>query len=310
MLGAPETDDIVRPFQIDPNAVRGRLVRLGPAVDQIVGQHGYPPAVAGMLGEALSLACLLAGALKYEGVFTLQTKGNGPIRLMVADVTSSGALRGYAQYDAEAVQTLAETRSVPRLLGAGYLAFTVDQGEHTDRYQGIVALEGASLAECAQHYFRQSEQIETGILVAATRIPGTGEAHPDSWRAGGLMVQRLPPASADARFTEDEEDGWRRALMLIGTASPSELTAADLAADDLLYRLFHEEGVKVSPVHALKAECRCSSAKIEHVLRSIPVEEFETLKVDGAVVVTCEFCGRAYRYDDEALAAVLAEQDS
>jgi molecular chaperone Hsp33 len=294
-------DDLVRPFQITSNAVRGRLVRLGPAIDRIIGQHGYPPIVAGMLGEAVAIAVLLAGALKYEGVFTLQTKGNGPIRLMVADVTSAGAVRGYAQYDAEAVKALGETRSVTKLLGAGYLAFTVDQGEHTERYQGIVALEGATLAECAQHYFRQSEQIETGILVAATRFPGTGEAHPDHWRAGGLMLQRLPPATPDARFTEDDEDGWRRALMLIGTASADELTHEALQADDLLYRLFHEEGVTVWPAHDLAAECRCSSAKIDHVLRSIPREELETLKIDGDVVVTCEFCGRAYRYDDEAL---------
>src|SRR5258708_28363460 len=136
-------DDLVQPFQIEPTALRGRLVRLGPAVDTIITRHDYPEPVATMLGEAIALAVILAGALKYDGVFTLQTKGDGPLHLMVADVTTAGALRGYAQYDEARLQKVLSARrpgganSVPRLLGAGYIAFTVDQGEHTERYQGI-----------------------------------------------------------------------------------------------------------------------------------------------------------------------------
>src|SRR5579863_5532519 len=159
-------DDLVQPFQIDPFGLRGRLVRLGPLLDEILTRHAYPEPVAVILGEAIVLAAALAGALKYEGVFTLQTKGDGPIRLIVADVTSAGAVRGYAQFDTDAVAAAGPGARVPRLLGAGYLAFTVDQGEHTARYQGIVELEGASLAECTHHYFRQSEQVEAGLKVA------------------------------------------------------------------------------------------------------------------------------------------------
>src|SRR5271163_1024631 len=166
-------DDLIQPFRIDPFALRGRLVRLGPAIDRILSQHDYPEPVAAMLGEAITLAVVLAGALKYDGVFTLQTKGDGPIRLIVADVSTDGAVRGYAQYD-EAKLDAADAdgeapRSVARLLGAGYIAFTVDQGEETDRYQGIVELAGATLADCAQHYFRQSEQIQAGIKLAVGR---------------------------------------------------------------------------------------------------------------------------------------------
>src|SRR5216683_1215564 len=179
------TDDLVQPFQIEASALRGRLVRLGSVVDTIVTRHAYPDPAAALLGEAITVAVILAGALKYEGVFTLQTKGDGPVRLMVADVTSAGAVRGYAQYDAEKLAKAVAAMpggatgiggSVPRLLGAGHLAFTVDQGEHTDRYQGIVELQGATLAECAHHYFRQSEQVEAGLKVAVARLPDSDGA--------------------------------------------------------------------------------------------------------------------------------------
>ena len=304
-------EDLVRPFQIDASALRGRLARLGTTVDEIVSRHDYPAPVAQMLGEAITLAVLLAGALKYEGVFTLQTKGNGPIRLMVADVTSAGAVRGYAQFDAEALAKLeagpGPVNAVPRLLGAGYLAFTVDQGEHTERYQGIVDLDGATLAECVHHYFRQSEQIETGVLVSVRRVAPEGP-----WRAGGLMIQRLPPSSLEIDgeeaphrlgfggelALEADEDGWRRALLLMSSCKPAELIDPKLAPDTLLFRLFHEDGVRVFPVHPIAALCRCSRERIEGVLQSIPREELVDLFVDGEVSVTCEFCGTRYGFDE------------
>ena len=168
----PTPDDLIQPFRIDPFALRGRLVRLGPTIDRILSQHDYPEPVAAMLGEAITLAVVLAGALKYDGIFTLQTKSDGPIRLIVADVSTDGAVRGYAQYDARELEAALAARrdgaspSVPVLIGSGYIAFTVDQGEDTERYQGIVELTGATLAECAQHYFRQSEQIQAGIKLS------------------------------------------------------------------------------------------------------------------------------------------------
>src|SRR5436853_3899273 len=171
MESETRSDDLVQPFRLDPFALRGRLVRLGPTVDRILSQHDYPDPVAAILGEAITLAIVLAGALKYEGVFTLQTKSDGPVRLIVADVSTEGAVRGYAQYDRDRLESLRLdgagrpeiSPSVPELIGSGYIAFTVDQGEHTERYQGIVEIVGTTLAECAQHYFRQSEQIQAGI---------------------------------------------------------------------------------------------------------------------------------------------------
>ena len=298
-------DDLVRPFKIEPFHLRGRLVRLGPLLDRIIGQHDYPPAVGALLGEAIALAVALASTLKYDGVFTLQTKGDGPIRLLVADVTTRGAVRGYAQYDgeklAEAVATGAA--SVPRLLGAGYLAFTVDQGEDTERYQGIVALEGATLAQCIHHYFRQSEQIAAGIKVAVDR------SAEGAWRAGSLLIQKLPDDErAEFLGTREElEDGWRRALILMGSATSEELTDRGLSPEGLLYRLFHEDGVRVFRAHTVRAECRCSRERIDRVLRSLPFDERQGLgEADGSVTVTCQFCNVSYRFERDDVEAIAA----
>jgi molecular chaperone Hsp33 len=295
-------DDLVQPFRIDPFALRGRLVRLGPAIDRILSQHAYPEPVAAMLGEAITLAVVLAGALKYDGVFTLQTKGDGPIRLMVADVSTTGALRGYAQYDAaklEAALTGANTTSAPsvsRLVGAGYIAFTVDQGEHTDRYQGIVELAGATLADCAHHYFRQSEQLQAGIKLSVGRAGPGG-----TWRAGGLMLQRVPPEGGYRVIADDVEDGWRRAMVLMSSATAEELVDPDLPPHGLLFRLFHEDGVRVYDTHPLEARCRCSRERIEVILRSFPEEEIADMRKEGVVTATCEFCNTSYVFDEADL---------
>jgi molecular chaperone Hsp33 len=300
------TDDFVRPFQIEASSLRGRLVRLGPGLDRVIAAHGYPDPVATLLGEAVSLAALLAGALKFEGVFTLQTKSDGPVSLLVADVTSAGAVRAYAQYDEARLEAARPgSAPVPRLLGAGYLAFTVDQGEHTERYQGIVALEGPTLADCVHHYFRQSEQIEAALILACSRAGG-------SFRAGGIMLQRLPTEGGtegvDSRLSflgeaavEAQEDGWRRALALLGSCSPEELLDPDLPADDLLLRLFHEDGVRVYPAHPLEARCRCSRARIESVLCSLPEADIDHIRNGDQVTVTCEFCSTEYRFSDEEI---------
>ena len=318
--------DLIQPFQIEPHALRGRLVRLGPALDTIIQQHAYPEPVARLLAEALTLAVLLAGALKYDGVFTLQTKGDGAISLMVADVTTDGAVRGYAQFDEERlVGAMAggANASLPRLLGAGYLAFTVDQGEFTERYQGIVELTGSTLAECVHHYFQQSEQIQAAIKVAAAPLPAdpvSGE--PTRWRAGGIMIQRLPPVAGmgvsgideiESRLSlggelarEAQDEAWRGALALMASSTSAELLDPALNPDRLLYRLFHEQGVRVYDQQPLLAKCRCSRDRIERVLRSLPQEEVATMKIDDLVAVTCEFCGCSYSFDDAELAEVYA----
>lgn len=292
---ALQRDDQVQPFKIEGQAVRGRLVRLGPLVDAVLGRHQYPQAVAGLLAELLALAAALAGMLKYEGIFTLQTKGDGPIRMMVADVTSVGDVRGYAQFDTEKLAAIGGAGlSVPRLLGAGYLAFTVDQGSHTERYQGIVELDGATLADCVHHYFRQSEQLDAAIKVAASQVAGR-------WRAGALMLQRLPPSAGAA---DEVEDGWRRALAFMASSTDSELLDPELPANDLLYRLFHEDGVRVFAPSDLRAGCRCTRERVERVLRSLPGAEVAELTVDGRIVATCEFCSAAYSFTESEVEAL------
>jgi molecular chaperone Hsp33 len=293
----PFDDDVVQPFQIDASQLRGRFVRLGGALDDILTKHDYPAPIARLLGETITLAVTLAGMLKYEGIFTLQTKGDGPIRLMVADVTSAGDLRGYAQYDADRLPpgflegTVVVDRPVPELLGKGYLAFTVDQGDHTDRYQGIVELVGDTLTDSVQHYFRQSEQLDTGIRFAIDR-------REDGWRSGALMIQRLPEEGGTGRPGTDVEDDWRRAMVLMTSATTAEMTDPGLGANDLLLRLFHEDGVRVWPPGSLRQACRCSRERVATVLASLPREEVETLKVDGKVTATCEFCNSSYAFDD------------
>ncbi len=296
-------DDLVQPFRIDPFTLRGRLVRLGPAIDRILSQHAYPTPVAAMLGEAITLAVLLAGALKYDGVFTLQTKGDGPIRLMVADVSTDGAVRGYAQYDQVKLDGVSASAdgagvglSVPRLLGGGYIAFTVDQGEETDRYQGIVELAGATLADCAQHYFRQSEQIQAGIKLAV------GRTGPDrTWRAGGLMLQRVPPEGGYGVIADDVEDGWRRSMVLMSSATSDELIDPELTPHRLLFRLFHEDGVRVYDTHPLEARCRCSRERIETILRAFPADELDDIQKERVTTVTCEFCSRRYTFEADEI---------
>jgi molecular chaperone Hsp33 len=295
-------DDLVQPFRIDPFALRGRLVRLGPALDHILSQHAYPEPVAAMLGEAITLAVVLAGALKYDGIFTLQTKGDGPLRLMVADVSTDGAVRGYAQYDQKKLDAVSRAAgatmrlSVPRLLGGGYIAFTVDQGEETDRYQGIVELAGATLADCAQHYFRQSEQIQAGIKLA---VGQTGPGH--SWRAGGMMLQRVPPEGGYGVIADDVEDAWRRAMVLMSSATSGELIDPGLAPHRLLFRLFHEDGVRVFNTHPLEARCRCSRERIETILRAFPPDELDDMQKERVTTVTCEFCSRRYTFDADEI---------
>jgi molecular chaperone Hsp33 len=304
-------DDMVQPFQIDAPGLRGRLVRLGASVDEVLSRHDYPEPVARLLGETLALAAALSGALKYDGVFSLQTKGDGPVRMMVADITSEGALRGYAAFDEQALNEALSsgagaplTAPVPRLLGRGHLAFTVDQGPDTERYQGIVELAGGTLADCAHHYFRQSEQLQAGIKLACDRQPGPDGA--SRWRAGALMLQRLPESEVqtDDEAIEDADDDWRRSLLMMGSSTTAELTDPTVTPDQLLFRLFHEDGVRVYRAQAVRAGCRCSRERVSRMLQALPRTEVAELKVDDQVVVTCEFCNSRYTFTDPQLAEI------
>lgn len=287
------TTDLVQPFQLELANVRGRAVRLGAVLDEILSRHNYPPEVEQLVAEAVIATVLLASLLKYDGIFTLQAKGDGPVPLLVADVTSAGDVRAYARFDADRLRS----GDVPEngLLGRGYLAFTVDQPASDERYQGIVALTG-SITESLAHYFEQSEQLLTAVELAARR-------YPDGWRAGAVLLQRLPEDDAgrvQKPVGEDEED-WRRATILLGSVADVELLDRTLHLNSLLYRLFHEERVRVFAPSLVRRGCRCSAERVEMVLSSIPRVELDDLKIDGIVVVVCDFCSDSYRFDEAAL---------
>lgn len=292
--------DFTQTFQIEGQDVRGRLVRLGPELAKVTDAHGYPEAVSKMLAETLALGAVLASALKYDGLFTLQIQSDGPISLLVADFTSSGAMRGYARYDEERLDAAlkAEGAEVPRLLGVGHLAFTVDQGADMERYQGIAALDGATLAECAQHYFRNSEQLETAIYLRARIVDGVPQA-------GALMVQRMP--TQIVANEADAEDGWRRAVAILASLTADELFDADLGHDALLYRLYHEDGVRAYPPHALVHQCRCSHEKVANTIKSFP--RAEVVGDDGHARVVCEFCKADYDFPPVDLDALYRPAD-
>ena len=271
-------DNLVMPFQLESSHLRGRLARMGEVLDTVLHQHDYPDAVGQLLAEAILVAAALAASL----VFTLQAKSDGIVRMLVADVTSDGGIRGYAQFDAHRLDTGEES-----LLGEGHLAFTCALTGKEDRYQGIVALQGDGIAEAVQHYFRQSEQVPTGIMVAAKR---NSDGH---WRGGCLLLQRMPRDGGtlgDKRFDVEidapEVEDWTRAMLVMRTCTPQELTDGALQPQDLLFRLFHEEGVRVFDTHALRHQCRCSPQRVTGMLRSLPREEIEDLAVGGVVTVT------------------------
>jgi molecular chaperone Hsp33 len=299
MRQASPFGDYVQPFQIEAPGLRGRLVRLGSAVDAVLAPHRYPGPVATILAEALAMSAVLASGLKYEGVFTVQVQGDGPVGLMIVDITSDGGIRGYARFDADRLRASGSgpENPVPRLLGAGHMAFTVDQGPNTDRYQGITALEGATLGDCAHAYFRQSEQMETAIALCASDMTAPG-AEP---RAAALMIQRLP---APGIFESEAEDNWRRSVILMSSVTPAELMDPILGPDDILYRLFHEDGVRVYRQRPLRHACRCSRDKVERTLRSFAESEVRSMAEEGRLTVTCEFCKAAYVFDEDELNAL------
>ena len=259
-------------------------------LDTIVQRHGYPFAVAQLLAETVTAAVVLASLLKYEGVFTLQAKGDGPVSLIVADVTSQGEVRAYAQFDeGDLPQDRGPAAILPHLIGEGYLAFTVDQSDDTERYQGIVALEGDTMTEALQHYFQQSEQLETAMYLATSHAEG-------HWRGGAIIIQRLPEEERAMVLGAGNPDDWPRNEILLGTATREEMLSPDLEANLMLYRLFHEEQIRVFPTHGVSEACRCSEGRVRAVLQALPADELEELKVDGALIVTCEFCNRSYTF--------------
>lgn len=300
---APHTavsDDLAAAFQIEGWPVRGRLVRLGAAIDKILAAHAYPEPVAALLGEACALAALIGSSLKFDGRLMVQAQGDGPVRYVVADYGTDGTLRGYCRYDADEVAGASKGFARPgaqTLLGKGVFVMTLDRGPDFERTQGITPIEGESLSLCAEHYFEQSEQVPTKVrLAVGSVITDAGT----QWRAGGAMIQII--AGDEARGSTEEV--WDRTRALFGTLADDELIDPTISAETLLFRLFHEDGVRLEGAKALTAVCRCSKGRIAAVLASFdPAERADMVEDDGQIRVTCEYCATVYELTPDEIVA-------
>jgi molecular chaperone Hsp33 len=312
---ATPLDDIVTPFEVAKLDLRGRVVRLGPVVDEILEKHAYPPPVAKLVGEAVVLTVMLGSALKIDGRFILQTQTDGPVRMLVVDFTTPGKVRACAHFDkARVAEAIAAGDASPgALLGKGHLAMTIDQGPEMSRYQGLVALEGGSLEDAAHEYFRRSEQIPTQVRLAVAeelRQAQGGASH--RWRAGGIMLQFLPKAPERARVpdlhpgdapegmelhTVPEDEAWVEGRALVSTVEDLELIDPALSSERLVYRLFHEPGVRVFQPGDVRAECSCSRDSVEAMLKSFSQDDRDHMVEDGKISVTCEFCSANYLFE-------------
>ena len=299
-------DDAVVPFEVEGLDARGRSVQLGAVVDTILARHQYPEPVARLLAEVMVLTALLGTSLKFDGKFILQTSTDGPVNLLVADFQTPSGLRAYARFDDEKLeQAIKDGKVAPeQLLGKGTLALTIDQGAHMQRYQGIVALDGSNLEEIARNYFDQSEQIPTDVrLAVATLVDRNSEGQPkQSWRAGGVLVQHLPKASLDINEKKPEkskvtDNNWTEVKALTQTIESAELTDPQVGTERLLYRLFHEHGVRVFQPTPIVDHCSCSREKVENVLKNFSAEELDSSIENGEITVKCEFCSTVYRFN-------------
>ena len=301
-------DDAVLPYEVDALDVRGRLVRLGPALDDILTKHDYPAPVGKLLGEAIVLTTLLGSALKFEGRFILQAQTDGPVSFLVVDYKAPDRLRAYARFDAARLGTAKDSGT---LLGRGHLAMTIDQGSDMSRYQGLVALDGGSLEDAAHEYFLRSEQIPTRVRLAVGEEWRSSDGGKHRWRAGGMLMQFLPKAPERARQADlhpgdapegaevhnvAEDDAWVEARSLIETVEDVELIDPELSGERLLYRLFHERGVRVFNPQVLEARCSCSRDAVAAMLKSFSPDDRAAMVKDDKVVVTCEFCSSVYQF--------------
>ena len=286
--------DRILGFALPGRDARGRVVRLGPVVSDILSSHAYPPRLASLLAEALALTALLGALLRPdEGKLTLQCQSDGPVTLLVCDWLE-GEVRGYLQHGGEPP----EGADLQATFGRGFLAISLDQTASSERYQGIVPLEGASLAAAAESYFNTSEQVPTLIRLSARDEDG-------AWTAGGLLVQHLPRGEQDGPRIGVSGDveylplagqlNWDHVRALAGTVAGDELTDGALTLEALLWRLFHEDETRVAPAVILTRGCRCSAGHIANVLRRFPEDELDAMRGDdGAIVVNCEFCAKSF----------------
>lgn len=317
---APAGVDAVRPFAVEGLDVRGRTIALGPVVNTILERHAYPEPVSRVLAEAIVLTSLLGTSLKFDGRFTLQAQTDGPVSMLVVDFSSPSAIRAYASFDEQELARAMENGTLRSqdLLGSGHLAMTIDQGKHMQRYQGLVELDGVSLEDVARRYFDRSEQIPTEVRLAVGELytRRDGEALARTWTAGGIMVQFLPeapermrqadidPGEAPEGVTQhqiEEDDAWVEAKVLVETVKDVELTDPDITVEQLLFRLFHERGVRLFDPQPIHDQCRCSREKVEGILTSFSDDEVAEMTQEDKVVVTCEFCSTRYEFEAGAV---------
>jgi molecular chaperone Hsp33 len=305
-------DDAILPFAVEPLDLRGRVVRLGPAIDHILARHDYPAPVARLLGEAATLTVLLGSSLKQQDRFQLQARTDGVVDLIVVDFDSPDRLRAFARFDVDHLAAAeAEGKTEPTLLlGRGHLGFTIDPGGDMQRYQGVVALAGEGFEAAAHEYFQRSEQIPTIVRLAVGQIVTPAGTH---WRAGGLIAQFLPE-SEDRRRHADlhpgdapegaaghdlaEDEAWIEGRSHAATVEDHELIDPSLSGERLLYRLYHERGVRVYAASPVRDQCRCSTDSIRAMLqRFTPQERTDMIGDDGRIGVTCEFCSTKREFD-------------
>lgn len=293
--------DVCTSFHIDNGAFRGRLVRLNQVLDIILGKHGYPKPVSAVIAESSALAAILASSIKYEGLFTLQTESSGPVSMVVVDICSDGTMRACASFDEKHLEqsqalrkTSGEIEAAPHLMGEGRLAFTVDQGENTQLYQGIVELRGKNLTECALRYFKQSEQIETALQLFL--LPPQGDSQ--SWSAAGIMIQKMPDEGGKTPQDSAElEEAWNQAQVFMHSLKADEIFNADLNAEDLLHRLYHSNNLVITKSLEYKFGCRCSREKLLKTLRAFDKNEVESLVENNKITADCRFCSEKYVFD-------------
>ncbi len=308
--------DAVVPFAVEALDVRGRVINMGPVLNSILARHSYPAPVNKLLSEAIVLTAMLGSTLKFEGRLTLQAQTDGAVSTLVVDFNAPGGLRAMAQFSDDKVAEIAARDGFrpDHLLGKGHLAFTIDQGAHISRYQGIVVLNGTTLEDAAHEYFQKSEQIPTfirlGVAEVLTKAEEGGADH--SWAAGGIMVQFLPQSldrikQADIHPGDapdgheaheiDEDDAWVEARSLVETVKDDELIDPGLTVEGLLYRLFHERGASVFTPQAVADKCTCSEEKITAMMQNFSDADKTEMKAEGTVRIKCDFCSKEYALD-------------
>jgi molecular chaperone Hsp33 len=272
-------EDVLHRFVLERAGVRGVLVRLGAAWREVAGRADYPPPLRALLGQSLAASALLTGNIKLEGTLSIELKSAGPLRLLFTECSDQGRLRGLARWN----EPLPDALDLSALPGA-VMAITIGQAERGQRYQGLVELGRPELAGALENYFRLSEQLPARLLLAA-----------DGDHAVGLMLQKLPGEGGHSAI--EDEDAWNRVLHLTGTLGAAELLAT--APERLLYRLYHEETVRLFEPRPLAFGCSCSRERVESMLRSLGRDEVEAALAarDGEIEVICEFCAQRYTFD-------------